>query len=276
MNSVAERPAGRVLPSRERLSAVMAVILLAYVAVRFVQLPERTLAFQLFGVYLPVQFGINTLLAVLVAGLTASGADWLLRDHPALSTRATASHWLLPAMTAWVLSLLLSNLPFGLQWWGAFGLSALLLVAILIAEYNSVSAESRLYPAASLALGALSFGLFLILAISVRGLGLRLFLALPAIGLGAFLSGARVNLLRSAQDWRPLQLVGITFIAVQVAAALHYLPISALGYGWILLGMVFSLNNFAAALNSGQKLRAAVREPLVTLAIFWLLALLFH
>lgn len=276
MNSAAEGQAGRIFPTRERFSAVMAVILLAYVAARFVQLPQRTLALQIFGIYLPLQFGINTMLAILVAGLTASGADWLLRDHPDLGKRETPSHWLLPAMTAWVLSLLLSNLPFGLQWWGAFGASALLLVAILIAEYNSVSAESRLFQQASLALSALSFGLFLILAISVRGLGLRLFLALPAIALGAFLSGARVNFLRIGQDWHPLQLVGITFIVMQVAAALHYLPISALGYGLILLGLLFSLNSYAAALNSGLQPRQAAREPLVALGVFCLLALLLR
>lgn len=276
VNSASEKQTVHILPDRERLSAVMAVILLAYAAVRFVQLPERTLAIQLIGIYLPVQFGINTLLAVLVAGLTASGADWLLRDHPALGKEPAYSHWVLPAMTAWVLSLLLSNLPFGGQWWAAFGFSTLLLLIILIAEYNSVSTESRLHTAATITLSALSYGLFLILAISARGLALRLFLALPAVGLGAFLSGARVNFLRSGQSWRPLQLVGITFIVVQVAAALHYLPLSALGYGLFLLGIVFALNNYAAALNSGLTPRQAVREPGIALAAFWVLALLIR
>jgi hypothetical protein len=264
-----------VLPNRERLSAVMAVILLAYVIVRFVQVPAAQLNIALLGVFLPFQFGINTMLAILVAGLTATGADWLLRDHPALGTRTTYSHWLLPGMTAWVLALVLSNLPFTPQWWLAFGGCALLLLAILLAEYNSVSEESRLYSTVNLALSTLSYALFLILAISVRGLGLRLFLALPAIALGAFLSGTRVNLLRSVEDWHSLQLLAITFIAVQVAAALHYLPISALGYGLILIGLVFSLNNFAAALKAKEEPRKALREPALSLAVFLVFALIF-
>jgi hypothetical protein len=262
------------LPNRERLSAVMAVILLAYVAVRFVQVPAAQLNLAFLGVLLPLQFGVNTMLGVLVAGLTATGADWLLRDHPALGNRTTYSHWILPGMTAWVLALVLSNLEFTPQWWLAFAGCALLLLAILLAEYNSLSEGSRLHASVNLALTALSYALFLILAISVRGLALRLFLALPAIGLGAFLTGTRVNLLRSVEDWHSLQLAAITFITMQAAAALHYLPVSALGYGVALLGLVFSLNNFAAALNAGEAPRAAAREPAISLAVFLVLAAL--
>lgn len=267
---------GNVLPNRERLSAVMAVILLAYVIVRFVQVPATQLNLEILGVLLPLQIGVKTMLAILVAGLTATGADWLLRDHPALGTRTTYSHWLLPGMTAWVLALVLSNLPFTPQWWLAFGGCAMLLLAILLAEYNSVSEESRLYASVNLALSTLSYALFLILAISVRGLGLRLFLALPAVALGAFLAGTRVNLLRSVENWHSLQLLAITFITVQVAAALHYLPVSALSYGLILIGLVFSLNNFAAALNSGEEPRKAGREPLFGLVVFLVFALILR
>lgn len=262
------------VPNRERLSAVMAVILLAYVAVRFVQVPPLVLNLEFLGVLLPIRLGLTTLLAVLLAGLTAAGADWLLRDHPALGQRTTYSHWLLPAMTAWVLALVLSNLPFTAGWWVAFLVCALLLLAILLAEYNSVSEESRLYALVSTALSMLSYILFLMLAISVRGLGLRLFLALPAVGLGAFLAGTRLNLLRSVENWYALQLVGMTFLVVQLAGALHYLPVSALGYGLLLLGALFALNNYMANLNSGQQPRSAAREPAVALGVFLILGLL--
>ncbi|UYN89713.1 MAG: hypothetical protein KIT08_00375 [Anaerolineales bacterium] len=266
-------PAG-LLPNRERLSAVMAVILLAYVAVRFVQVPPLVLNWEFIGVLLPIRLGVNTLLAVLVAGLTAAGADWLLRDHPALGQRTTYSHWLLPAMTAWVLALVLSNLPFTATWWLAFLVCALLLLAILLAEYSSVSEEGRLYAAVSTALSMLSLILFLMLAISVRGLGLRLFLALPAVGLAAFLAGTRLNLLRSVENWHSLQLLGMTFVIVQLAAVLHYLPVSPLGYGLLLLGALFGLNNFMANLNAEQDWRTAAREPAVALGVFLILAVL--
>ncbi|MCW5874601.1 MAG: hypothetical protein KIS88_08155 [Anaerolineales bacterium] len=262
------------LPNRERLSAVMAVILLAYVAVRFVQVPPIVLNLNLLGVLLPIQLGLNTLLAILVAGLTAAGADWLLRDHPALGERTTYSHWLLPAMTAWVLALVLSNLPFSGIWWVAFLVCAVLLLAILLAEYNSVLEEGRLHGVVSTVLSTLSLILFLMLAISVRGLGLRLFLSLPAVGLGAFLAGTRLNLLRSVENWHSLQLVGMTFLVVQLAAVLHYLPLSALGYGLLLLGALFAVNNYMANLNGGQAPRQAAQEPAIALGVFLLLAVL--
>ncbi|MGH2582405.1 MAG: hypothetical protein ACRDFQ_05870, partial [Anaerolineales bacterium] len=73
------------LPDRERLSAVMAVILLAYAVARFVQAPGGVIGLEIAGIYLPLQFGIGTMVSVLAAGLTASGTDWLLRDNPRLN-----------------------------------------------------------------------------------------------------------------------------------------------------------------------------------------------
>jgi hypothetical protein len=264
----------RFLPNRERLSAVMAMILLVYTAARFVQLPEQTLGIELAGIYLPLQVNINTLVAILVAALTASGTDWLLRDDPALQGRRGFRHWLLPSMTAWVLSLPLANLEFGLQWWAAFAASAVLLLAILVGEYTSAAPENRLHDAAKLALTALSYALFLILAISVRGVALRLYLALPAIAMGALMISTRIHLLRTNLTWQPVQSFGIAFVIAQLAAALHYFPISALSYGLVLLGAVFALNQYAASINLEQDNKQAIRESLIILGTFWFLAIL--
>lgn len=254
----------------------MALILLAYAAARFVQFPGRTLAIQLAGVYLPLLINTNTIVAVLVSGLTAAGADWLLRGEPVLAGQSTARHWLLPAMTAWVLSLTLANLQFDLSWWIAFAGAAGLILAILLAEFSSSSKENRFYNVATIALNALTYGLFLILAITVRGSALRLYLAFPAIAVGSFLAATRVQLLQENAEWRPMQMGAITFILAQIAAALHYLPISALGYGLILLGLLFALNHYINALNLGVEPRLAIREPIITLAIFWLLGILIR
>ena len=83
-------------------------------------------------------------------------------------------------------------------------------------------------------------------------------------------------MLRSSENWHSLQLLATTLLVAQVAAALHYLPVSALGFGLILLGLLFAINNYFAALNAGQPPRAAAREPLIALGLFALLALLFR
>jgi hypothetical protein len=261
------------LPDRDRFSVVMAVILLAYAVARFVQAPGGVLGLEIAGIYLPLQIGIGTMVAVLVAGLTASGTDWLLRDNPRLIERNRYSHLLLPAMTAWILSLPLANLPVSPAWWEAFGISAFLIFAIIVAEFNSISLENRFYSLAVLSLTALSYALFLILAISIRGLGLRLYLALPAIGIGAFLTSARIHFLRSSLPWRPLQSLVVAFVIAEIASALHYLRVSALGYGLALLGLIYAISQYLASLNLGMESRAAAREPLFILSGFIVLAI---
>lgn len=254
----------------------MAVILLGYAAARFVRLPVRTFAIELPGVYLPLQFNINTVVAVLVAGMAATGTDWLLRGHPKLGERATYSHWLLPALSAWIISLPLASLPLSPLWWAAFVAGALLLVFTFVGEYVSVDAEDPRYEPVSLALSGLAYGMFLTLAISLKGVGARLLLILPALALAAFLVSARVQLLRGDGEWRPLRLVAISFISVQIAAALHYWPLSAVGFGLALLGVLYALNTFLSGIYRGETPRGAATEPITALLIFWALAALLR
>lgn len=262
----------RHMPDRERLSSVMAVILLAYVAARFVSTPGQTLGFELAGIYLPLQISVSAIVAVIVAGLTASGADWLLQAE-AITGQSRFRHWLLPAMTAWVLSLLLSSLAFDLRWWAALALSAALILAVIYAEFASASEANQFQAVAVQALAVLTLSLFLILAITIRATGLRLYLALPMIALGIFVAGSRLQLLRPATTWQPLQAGGISFIGIQIAAALHYLPVTPLGYGLMMLGILFALDRYTAALNTelpGQ----AMRQALIAGVIFWALGIL--
>jgi hypothetical protein len=60
------------LPDAERLSILSATILLAYALSQFVDLPGRQIAVQLPGIYLEAQVDVQTLVALLVAGLTAA------------------------------------------------------------------------------------------------------------------------------------------------------------------------------------------------------------
>jgi hypothetical protein len=254
----------------------MAVILLAYATARFVRLPVRSFALELPGVYLPLQFNINTVVSALVAGLAATGTEWLLSGHPHLEGRPSYGHWLIPALTAWIISLPLANLPLSPLWWLAFASGALVLTLILQAEYLSVDPTDKRYGLVSLALTALAYGMFLTLAISLKALGVRLLLVLPALTLAAFLISMRVQQLRAGGEWQPLQLLAISFLSVQIAAALHYWPLSAVAYGLALLGLLYGLNSFITAMNQGQEPRAAAREPLIALGVFWLLAAILH
>ena len=260
------------LPDSERFSVLMAVILLAYTTARFVDLPVRNFSLELVGVFLPLQFNINTIVSVLVAGLTATGMDWLLQQHPKVRSGAQYSHWLLPALTAWIISLPLANLPLSPLWWLAFVTGGLLLSLILLAEYVSANPQDRLYPLVSMALSALAYGMFLTLAISLKALAVRLILTLPALALASFLISYRIQLLRSPEKRGGLPLLGVTLICVEIAGALHYWPLSAISYGLALLGALYALNSFLFSLADGDSAGEAIKDPMVALLLFWGLA----
>lgn len=259
----------RNLPAPDRLSVLAATILLAYALARFVNLPARELALQLPGLYLAVQVNIQTVIALLVAGLTATGADWLMRDHPAIKGNSTLEHWLLPALTAWVIGLPLFQLPLSPVWWVGFALGGGLLMLVLVAEYIVVDPEDARQPPAAAALTAVSFALFLVLAVALRFAGTRLFLILPAIVLAAGLVSLRALHLRLHGRWVFVEACIIAVLIGQMAAALHYWPLSPAAYGLALLGPAYALTSLVGSLAEGEMLPQAVIEPAVVLAVVW-------
>jgi hypothetical protein len=239
----------------------------AYALANFVRLPARELAVQLPGVYLAVEINARTVVAVLVAVLTASGADWLLRTHPSLHGHSTFKHWLVPALTALVIGVPLSQISGAPQWWLGFIAGGALLMLVLVAEYITIDPDDVRQPIASAGLTAVSFALYLILAIALRFSGVRLFLLLPALSLAAWLVSLRTLHLRLHGRWVFLQAGVVALICGQAAAALHYLPLSSISYGLLLIGPAYALTSLLANLAEDEPLRQAVLEPLIVLVI---------
>lgn len=263
----------RNLPDLERLSVVTVMVLLAYTLARFVHLPGRTFAVQFPGIYLEAVINARTLITLLAGVLTASGAAWLVSDHPALKTRGVFGHWLLPALTAWVVGFPLFDLPNGpLLWIGMF-LGGGLLVLVLLAEYIVIDPDDLRQPVAAAGLIALSFALYLALAMVLRFAGLRLFLLLPALALGGFGVCLRALHLRLQGQWVPIQALAITLVFTQIGAALHYWPLSPISYGLALLGPAYAATSLVASLMEGENLRQVLVEPVIVLLIVWAFAI---
>lgn len=264
------------LPETERLSTIIALILLAFALAHFIRIPERELSIQLPGLYLGVPFGAQQLAALLAALLTASGADWLLRGHPHLETRWRIEHWLLPGVTAWAIGLPLLQLPLHPAWWIGFLFGGVLLTLVLIAEYIVVDPlDLRRAPAAA-GLTAVSFALFLVLATGLKFAELRLFLLLPLTGLAIFLVSLRTLRLRLPDGWAFAEAGLVTLVTVQLAAPLHYWPIAPVSFGLFLLGPAYALTLFFGNLAEGKPLREAAIEPAGVLALVWGAALLIR
>ncbi len=178
----------RHFPSRDRLSVLTAIIVLAYTISRFLDLPahesEAAPALLLY-------FNGTALILILVAALISTGADTLIRSHPNFSARTTFIHWIVPGAAALVLGVGLERLPNGPGWWLGLAFSALMLLAVLIAEYVVVDANDPARDSAALGLSALTYAIAIIL-----------FALLHNIGARALISGTVGGLLAAALAWR--------------------------------------------------------------------------
>jgi hypothetical protein len=260
------------LPDTNRLSVLTATVLLAYAVTPFIVIPARTLQLQLPGLFLTYTLNFATITSILAAALAGFGSDWLIRGHPQYGLHSQDSrHWMLPALTAWVIGEPLNRLEIGLEWWAVFALGGLMLAAVNVAEYIALDpADSRHAPAA-VGLTSVAFALFLILAIAMRAAGPRLYIIIPTLVVASFLVTLRTLYLRLGGRWAWKWPFAISLVIGQIGVGLHYLPFSPMQYGLVLLGAAYALTSMAGGLEEGRGGRALWLEPAVMLAVALLL-----
>lgn len=256
------------LPDVNRFSVLVAVILLAYALTPFVNLPERGLSLQLPGLFIVIRLTFPSLISVIAAILAASGSIWLFQNHPHYRDRRTRIFWLLPALTAWAVGTTLSTLVVGPEWWAVFALGALLLVLVLLAEYIVLDDYDIRHAPASIGLTAVSFGLYLILAIGARAAGLRLYEILATLVPTMGLLSLRALFLRLNGRWCVTWAVGIALFIGQLAIGLHYFPVSPLRFALLLVGPAYAVTSLAGSIEEGRSLRGALLEPAIMLVLF--------
>lgn len=266
----------RYIPDSNRLGVLTAAVLLAYALSRLIQAPQFSLELQLPGFYFSYPISLSTIMVFLATGLTATGMDWLLHSHPSLEGKRTIEYWVLPTLTTFIIGIPLTILPPGTIWWIGFGVGALLLVLVFLAEYIVVEPSAPNYAIATAGLTALSFAAYLILTVVLRFGGARLFLLAPALFVAAGLVSLRTLHLRAGQKWEFNWALGNALVCTQVGAGLHYWPISPVQYGLIVLGVLYALSTLTGNLLEGAPLRRALIEPLIALGVAWGIATLFR
>jgi len=260
---------GRNLPNTDHLSVVAAMIVLAYTLERFIDLPGWQISQQLPGLYIELNISVNLITSLLVGGMTAAGANWLMREHPAAKGKYTLVHAILPALTALVIGIPLSSVPVGLGWWLGLISGAIILVLILIAEYIALDPEDVRLPFASAALSAASFALFLVLAGALRSAGVRLLFNTPVLIFAAWLVSLRVTNLRLHGEWTIYESAIIAFVVGQITAALNYWPLTPISFGLVILGPSYALISLFCNLIEGKHYRQFILEPILSLLIAW-------
>ncbi|MDQ3004594.1 MAG: hypothetical protein M3R47_04330 [Chloroflexota bacterium] len=263
----------RYWPDSNRVGVLTSTVLLAFALTRLIQAPEFNLEIQLPGFFLSLPLNLSTAMSFLTAGLTATGMDWLLRGHPSLNNQRTFQWWLLPTLTTFVISVPLSFLPDGTAWWMGFAIGGAFLFFVFLAEYIVVDSGAPYYAISMAGLTAISYTLFFILAIALRLSGARLYVLIPGLFLATALTSLRILHLRLSGLWEYAWAIGIALACAQVAAGLHYWPLSPIQFGLMLIGPLYGLTNLAVNLGEGLPARRAMLEPAIVTALAWGLAI---
>ncbi len=249
------------MPDRDRLSVLAAVILLAFSLSHYVEAPVWEPSLQLPGFFLSISISAQTIVLVLVAALTAAGADWLFHDHPALQGRSAAPYWLLPSLTTFVIGVLLMELPYSPIWWAGLFLAGIVLVLVLVGEYISIDTQDSRQPFAAAILTAVAFALYLVLLVGLYLAELRLVFLMPGVFISTWLVSVRTLHLRLHGEWAIYEAAVIAFIVAQFVAGLIYWPLSPISFGLLLLGPAYALNSLFIGLIEGRSWRLLLVEP---------------
>lgn len=263
----------RFMPNANRIGLLTSTVLLALALARLFPSSGFNIEVQFPGFLLAVPLNITSVMGILTAGLTATGMDWLLRGHPSLRNRNTFQWWLLPTLTTFVISVFISALPNNQLWWVNFILSGIFIFFVILAEYIVVDTDAPYYSLSVAGLTAISYTLFFVLSIALNASGIRLFILLPALFIASSLASLRILYLRMGGQWEFAWSLGISLVCVQLAAGLHYWPLTPVQFGLLLIGPLYGLINFSINIRENIPARRATLEPAVVLVLCWGLAI---
>jgi len=257
------------LPSANRIGPLIASILLAFVLTRLIQSPQFTVSITLPGFYFALPLTFNAAMTLLAAGLSATGMEWLTRDHPALGKKTNLENLMFPTLTTFVIGVPLALLPNGAAWWIGFAVSAILLSSIFLAEYITIDASAPPYGLARAGLTALAYALFFIMATSLRFSGARMFLLTPILFIVAGVISLRILHLNGSDRWDFPWAIGIGVVCAQMGAGLHYWHLTPVQFGLALTGPLYALTLLSDSLAENIPVRRAATGPIIIVVIAW-------
>ncbi|MGD1996073.1 MAG: hypothetical protein PVH62_04790 [Anaerolineae bacterium] len=181
----------RVVPlNRDRLSVLIAVILLLSVLFRFFQFPEIPWRVEVLGSPLEIWFTGTFLLVVLTVALVVTGTRFVIYAHPAVPhhlPRPSYLSWVLPGLLAGLASYMVHLTPTLRLWSVGVVLMGFLISLAVAAEFITLSTEDPRYTRARLALNLLAYLLAFVLFYIVYRLRARSLITATMMTLSSFL-----------------------------------------------------------------------------------------
>lgn len=258
------------LPEINRLSIVSAAIMLAFALTQLVSFPVQSLSFEVLGILIEFRIDFRSIIAILTAILAAAGMDWLILSHPErdsdIDRWVLVRHWIIPVFTTIVISVALNTFAGSAYGWVTFILGSLLLIAVFIGEYNMVKSDENEYLLARIGLTGLAFALFLLLSIALFSRNMRLYVRLPILAIGSMMTISRSLLLRTGKWYAYWALVN-SLIVAEIGVGLHYLPLSPIQNGLILVGFAYALTTFVTGIKESRKGTAFWAEPVIMIVL---------
>ena len=236
---------------RNRLSVLIAVLLLGSVIFRFIELPERVWNLQLLGSPLEIHVTETWLLITLMVGLVCTGTSLILHDHPHLvehSGRPIYVSWILPGVLIGLSAYLLARISTWPMWIGGLTLVGIAISLVISIEYTAVSSDAPGYPTARLALNVLAYLLVFILFAIIYHTRTRSLVTATLTLLTATLLALDLLSVADVPLRRVLLFAGIVGLIVGESTwALNYWQVSA----WV--GGLFLLLIFYIAVNAAHQ-----------------------
>jgi hypothetical protein len=268
-----ERPS----PGRDRLSVLIGVIVLAPVLIRFVNVPSRTISFDLLGS--PISFEVTStwLVATMLSALSCLGANAVIHAHPRMSQPSpprTFIYWILPGLTGLNAALLLERAPTWPIWWVGLALTGLAITLVVVAEFSTVDPYLLGYPRARLTLNVIAYALAFTSFTLIYDSRVRSVLTATAVSTVSVVLA--FELLNTTEvRLRQALLYGLLtgLLLGESAWALNYWRLSALAGGMIMLLVFYVVIGVAQQILLNRLTRRTLVEFAIVIAVASILIL---
>ncbi len=235
--------------TRNRALVLLALIAIAPLALKIVDLPSRSLSSNILGSPVSFIFTTDTLMIVLLPALISAGCDWVLRDHPDVVAGEVPylfPFWLAPGYAGLALGLLLSRVDTWGMWLFVLAIGVLAIGLTVMAEFVTLSPNMSGFAVARLLLTVTVYGIAFVLFTLIyttreRSLISATLVVLVSFGLALDLLAPQIIGMRNAVLLSSI----VALILGQATWALNYWNISNWSAGVLLLTLFYVLVGLA-------------------------------
>lgn len=268
----------RRFPEINRISIVLAFLSLALAMLYLIPINRDASTISLLGFIIDIRFDLFSALPVMIAFLALAGAFWIFSAHPGWETK-TIKFWqllpnlIIPVLTILIIGIALYRMERNTYWWIVLIFGIVTFGLVLAAEYQVITPDEQTSPLAVIGLTALTYGLYLILCITLATSEVRVYIQLPFLLVAGFFVNSRMIFLRNQKAWKMGSSLITAILPAEMAVGLSYLFINPIQYGLILTGLHYALGSLSNELDANRQRKNRFSEPVAMVVVTAVLVL---